>query len=131
MPPLEEADCVEDAVRWPRAGADEYDRTLYGPAEPVKVRWVGSGAGRNSPQGASAAFDVDLACTTALQLGDLLLPGRYDDLPGTSEPLPDGDVYEVVRDESGTDVNGRLRRYEYKASLYGRSLGGAAPAEDE
>lgn len=132
MPPIEQADLRQTAVRFKLEGRDRHGRAAlsepeeFSPGSPCGgVRWVAGRSSTLSPENEVIGTDVTLITKTRVYVGDLFRLGPISDLPsGTADP---DELYEVVSANATPSIKANLWRHEAKLRKYGDAL----PTPDE
>ncbi len=127
MPPIEQSDCHDIALRWCVNGVDRNgQRTVRAEPEEVNVRWMRLRKQVVQPDGTTCSSDVQIISQdTVMNVGDLFWLGTMCDLDGTGTGtcwVPTSDLYELIVDDTARDIKGRVARLEYALMRYNDRL---------
>lgn len=116
MPPLEHMDMRDPAVLWTMSRHDRDGFPLVNSPTEICCRWEEKNLEMTDADGNRIVVDAVLAVGRNLVMGSLLWAGKLCDLPDSGEPPRD--LYEVVLRDRGSDLKGRVTRYEFGLKRY-------------
>lgn len=111
MPDPETAGLWQDAVLWEATGeTDRYGQHVIGSAVQLQVVWNTKRREVLDAKGSTVKVDAVAVVDREIRAGSLMWLGSIDDLPGTSESVPDDDVMEVIGYSHTNDIRVRVVR---------------------
>ena len=112
MPSPETLNIKEHAVRWPKTSVNEFNESLIGDPEEIKVRWEDGFSDPRDAQATKLEADATIyfKASQTMGLGDIVWYGKLVDLT-----VPPVGLFEVVGVWRVPDFKGR--KFSYKAAL--------------
>jgi hypothetical protein len=123
MPPLETMDRRQKALYWEKTGDTRNATPKLAAAEEVDVRWSWNRNVVPDATGLNVAVDARVVLDFDPPPGSVLWQGALADCPTVDgDPVPAGDLYEVVTTAKTPDLKNRFVRYEATVRRYSDSL---------
>lgn len=124
MPPIEEADLIEDIVVWERTGFNrENEPVLAAPVE-LCCRWVDTNRLVTGPEGTPIELSAQIAFPQKVPTRSVCWRGCLDDWDDTGKQ----ELHEIISRSYAKDIDGKVNRYEYNLTRFRGSLPANTPA---
>lgn len=123
MPPLETADCLQQALMWPFLSKDRYGEDTFSLPSVIKVRWIDKKGRVSDPKENTIQLDAQVVAKQRLPMNCMLW------LASTANPVTEFSnlqnsgasgrgLMRVDTDQTTPDLKNRIKRFEFGLKRY-------------